>query len=169
MARSFQAKDQVEAALECIKTTKNPVQLRRAQAVVLPLRYGLDLDQTAEVVGLSKAWVSRMRNKFTAVPDEEKPTQGGRRRQSFSRERKAELLKPFLELAARGGVLVVSQIKPELEKVLGRSMALATAYNILHRNGWRKLAPDKHHPQSNPAVQEPFKKTANIAQRSRQR
>ena len=62
MARPFQAKDQVEAALEYIKTTKNVVQLRRAQAVVLPLQYGFDLDQTAEVVGLSKAWVSRMRN-----------------------------------------------------------------------------------------------------------
>jgi transposase len=169
MARPFHAEDRVEAALECIKTTKSAVQLRRAQAVVLPLRYGLDLDQTAEVVGLSKGWVSRMRNQFIAVAEELLPTQGGRRRQSFSREREAELLKPFLELAQRGGVLVVSQIKPELEKVLGRKMALATAYNILHRNGWRKLAPDKHHPQSDSLAQEAFKKTAKTPRRGRQR
>ncbi len=160
MARPFKSTSQLDAALNCIKTTKSAVQLRRAQAVVLPLRYGLNLNQTAEVVGLSKSWVSRMRNQFTASDGAEKPKQGGRHRQSFSKDREAELLKPFLELAKRGGVLVVSQIKPELEKALGRTMALATAYNILHRNGWRKLAPDTHHPQSDPVAQEAFKKTS---------
>ena len=63
-------------------------------------------------------------------------------------------------MAENGGVWVVSQIKPALEKALGRRMALATAYNILHRNGWRKLVPDKRHPQK---AQEAFKKTASVA------
>ncbi|HQT31814.1 MAG TPA: transposase [Thiobacillus sp.] len=27
-------------------------------------------------------------------------------------------------------------------------MALSTVYAMLHRHGWRKLAPDKRHPQS---------------------
>ena len=66
MARPFQAQDQIEAALACIESTKSLAQLRRAQAVVLPLRYGLTLEQTAEAVGLSKSWVSKIRNAFVA-------------------------------------------------------------------------------------------------------
>jgi Winged helix-turn helix len=85
---------------------------------------------------------------------------GGRRRQSFSVEREAELLAPFLERAKTGGVLVVGPVKAALEQALGREIALATAYNVLHRHGWRKLAPDKRHPQSDPAAQEAFKKNS---------
>lgn len=166
MARPFKCQDQLAVALDCIKTTSDIREFKRAQAVFLPLQYGLNLDQTAEAVGLSRGWVSKLRNEFSNRQQIQPGKQGGRRRESFSQEKEAELLKPFLEIAAKGGVLVVSQIKPELEKALGRTMALATAYNILHRNGWRKLAPDKHHPQSDPLAQEAFKKTAKIARRS---
>ena len=41
-----------------------------------------------------------------------------------------------------------------LETALGRRMALSTTYNLLHRHGWRKLAPDKRYPQSDPVIQE---------------
>jgi hypothetical protein len=61
--------------------------------------------------------------------------------------------------AAAGGVLVVGQIKAALDKRLGREVALASAYNLLHRHNWRKLAPDKGHPQSDPVAQEEWKKT----------
>jgi Winged helix-turn helix len=36
------------------------------------------------------------------------------------------------------GVLVVGQIKAALEKRLGRKVALASAYNLLHRHNWRQ-------------------------------
>ena len=61
---------------------------------------------------------------------------------------------PFLEQAATGGVLVVGQIKAALDERLGREVALASAYNVLHRHNWRKLAPDRRHPQSDPLAQE---------------
>ena len=163
MARPFRGQDQLEAALTCIQTTKSAAQLRRTQALVFPLRYGLNLDQTAEATGLSKSWASKARNAFVPISDEKLPKQGGRHRESFSRETEAKLLQPFLAEADKGGILVVSQIKPALEKALGRSIALATAYNILHRNGWRKLVPDKSHPKSDPQAQEAFKKTSGIA------
>lgn len=63
-----------------------------------------------------------------------------------------------LERARSGDTLVVSQIKAELEAALGRTMALSTVYNALHRNGWRKLAPDKRHPQSDEQAQAQWKK-----------
>lgn len=69
------------------------------------------------------------------------------------------MLKPFLDRARTGGVLVVPEIKPILEAALGRPMALSTVYNLLHRHGWRKLAPDKQHPQSDAQAQQDWKKT----------
>jgi hypothetical protein len=78
----------------------------------------------------------------------------------MSPEEEREFLAPFLESAAAGGVLVVGQIKAALDKRLGREVALASAYNLLHRHNWRKLAPDKRHPQSDPLAQEEWKKNS---------
>ena len=78
-----------------------------------------------------------------------------------------EFLAPFLEQAATGSVLVVGQIKAALDQRLGREVALASAYNLLHRHGWRKLAPDNRHPQSDPLLaQEEWKKTPRNACRN---
>ena len=41
-------------------------QLRQAQAVVLPLDYGLSLEQTARAIGRSVPWTCRLRNRFLA-------------------------------------------------------------------------------------------------------
>lgn len=71
-----------------------------------------------------------------------------------------EFLAPFLEQAAVGGVLVVGRIKAALDERLGRQVALASVYNLLHRHDWRKLAPDKRHPQSDPNAQEVWKKNS---------
>jgi hypothetical protein len=57
--------------------------------------------------------------------------------------------------------LVVGQIKPRLEEALGRKMALSSVYKLLHRHNWRKLAPDKRHPQSDPIAQGDRKKNSS--------
>jgi hypothetical protein len=73
-----------------------------------------------------------------------------------------EFLAPFFEQARRGGVLVVNDIHRALEKHLGHKVALALAYNLLHRNGWRKLSPDKRHIYADVQAQEAWKKTAKM-------
>ena len=93
-----------------------------------------------------------MRGQIAGSPDA--PTAGGRKRQNMSVQEEREFLAPFLASAATGGVLVVGQIKAALDRRLGRKVALASAYNLLHRHDWRKLAPDKCHPRSNPQAQE---------------
>ncbi len=40
-------------------------------------------------------------------------------------------------------VASVSKIKQALDARLKRKTSLAATYNLLHRHGWRKLAPDK--------------------------
>jgi len=53
---------------------------------------------------------------------------------------------------------VVGQVKAELEARLGRTMALSSVYNLLHRHGWRKLASDKRHPHSDALAQQEWEK-----------
>ena len=78
----------------------------------------------------------------------------------MTRAQEAEFLEPFFEKAKAGGILVVGEIKRSLDQRLGRRVALASAYNLLHRHGWRKLAPDKRHPQADVAVQQDWKKNS---------
>ena len=164
MSRPASGDDQIlmdaREAIACAQTVE---QLRQAQAVVLPLDYAMSLADTAQAIGVSPGWACQLRRRFihghkAGAPDS--PTAGGRKRQNMSLQEEREFLAPFLESAAAGGVLVVSQIKATLDKRLGREVALASAYNLLHRHNWRKLAPDKRHPQSDPLAQEEWKKNS---------
>ena len=163
MSRPVSGQEVLDDALIAIAAAKTIDQLRQAQAVALPLQYGLNLAQTGQVIGISSGWVCRLRNRFIRgeiVDDGGKPARGGRRNENFTCEQEAELLKPFLQEAGIGGILVVGEIKPKLEAALGREMGLSTLYKLLHRHNWRKLVPDKRHPQSDPAAQEVFKKNS---------
>ena len=163
MGRSARGTELLDMAQEMIRRATTINELRQAQAVVFPLAYGLSLDETAQAIGQSVTWTCRLRSRFLAgetVGDGQRQHAGGRRRQNLSVDREREILSPFLARASKGGILVVPQIKAELEAALGRSMALSSVYNLLHRHGWRKLAPDKQHPQSDPVAQVAWKKNS---------
>ena len=81
------------------------------------------------------------------IRDTARPTRGGRRRENLFREEEVAFLAPFIEKASAGGILMVREIKQALDARLKRKTSLAT-YNLLHRHGWRKLAPDKRHPKA---------------------
>lgn len=154
-------------ARQAIASATTVEQLRQAQAVVLPLDYALSLADTAQIIGVSRGWVCRLRRCFMAgqvAGAADAPKAGGRRRQNMTRQEESEFLAPFLASAAVGGILVVSEIKAALDQALGRKVALSSVYNLLHRHGWRKLAPDKRHPQSDPVAQQEWKK--NFPKRS---
>ena len=149
--------------VESIISAQSVEQLRQAQAVVLPLDYGMSLADTAQLIGLSIGWTCQLRRRFIRgeiVGSAETRTAGGRKRENMSEEQEKAFLKPFLATAGTGGILVVSQIKAALDLHLGRKVALALVYNLLHRNGWRKLVPDKSHPQSDPVAQDEWKKNS---------
>ncbi len=161
MARTARGAESLESARGLLAGAQTAEQLRQAQAVVLPLDYGLSLEQTARVIGRSPTWTCRLRNRFLVgeiAGDGQRPSRGGRRHQNMTLEQERAVLEPFLDRARTGGIVVVGQLKSELEAALGRSMALSSVYNLLHRHGWRKLAPDKRHPQSDPLAQEAWKK-----------
>ena len=168
MARIARGEGFTEQAIQVIASAQTLEQLRQAQAVVLPVLFAMSLEQTAQITGLSVSWVSKQRNRFIQgkpVGDASVPARGGRRRENFTLQEEAALLQPFLQQAREGGGLVVGQIKPLIDAALGRSVSLSSVYALLHRHNWRKLAPDKRHPQSDPLAQEEWKK--NSPKRSR--
>ena len=161
MARKARGSDLLEQAKRCLSKAKTAEELRQVQAVVMPLEFGFSMEQTARAIGVSTGWACQLRNHFIragGIPREEKPLRGGRRRANMSPEEEEAFLAPFFDKAKEGGILVVGEIKNALDQRLGRNVALASAYNLLHRHDWRKLAPDKRHPKSDPEAQEVWKK-----------
>ena len=134
MSRPASADAEVlKSARQAIASAQTVEQLRQAQAVVLPLDYGLSLAQTAQVIGVSPGWACQLRRRFMQgqiAGAFGAPAAGGRKRQNMTLQEEREFLAHFLKQAATGGVLVVGQIKAALDKRLGRKVALASAYNL---------------------------------------
>lgn len=171
MSRTAGGQQFIDKAKELLTKARTVQELRQAQAVVLPLVFNMSLEQTSSIIGVSKGWVCQLRTDFIRNNGnvEQKVSRGGRYRENLSLKEEAEFLSPFIEKAKAGGILVVTEIKEALETRLGRRIALASAYNLLHRHNWRKLVPDKRHPKSDPEAQEAFKKTPGNAERDQQR
>ena len=163
MARPARGHEFVDAAITQAAQAKTISELRMAQALLLPLKFGLSLADTGVAVGLSKSWTLRLRTRFGRIQsgrEQPKTKKGLRNRARMTLEEEAAILAPYLEQAKEGGVIVVPPLKAKLEHAGGRPLALSTVYAMLHRHGWRKLAPDKQHPQSDPAAQDAWKKTS---------
>jgi transposase len=161
MSRKAGGHQFLEKAKELLVSAKTAKEVRQAQAVILPLEFNMSLEQTSAITGISRNWVNQLRNEFihaSGIVQSDK-AHGGRRRENMSPSDEAMFLAPFIENARAGGILVVTEIKDALEARLGRTVALASVYNLLHRNDWRKLVPDKRHPKSDQEAQEAFKKT----------
>ncbi|TAG69973.1 MAG: winged helix-turn-helix domain-containing protein [Burkholderiales bacterium] len=161
MARPFTGYAHLDAARELCHRAKSVKQMRQALAVLLPLEAGLTLEQTAAVLGRTREATCRLRMDF--INAQEGRTERLRPVSTARAERhqaQAAALDELLPTAAEGGVVVVPQLKPLLEKRLGKTLCLATIYNMLHRHGWRKLAPDTAHPKGDAAAREAWKKNS---------
>lgn len=122
---------------------------------------GWSNERIAEALQVSAATVVRMHREVREGPAAAAPEAapwGGRRNQLMSEAAEEAFLRPYLDEAESGGILVVPPIHAALREHLGRKVALSTVYRMLHRHGWRKLAPDSAHPKQDKEAQEAFKK-----------
>jgi transposase len=136
-------------------------QLRAAQAILLPALANLTLEQTAAVLGVGRASVHRLQQRFGRELKAARSPQkswGGRRRALMSLEEEKAFLQPWVEQARDAGVLVVSPLRAALAEKLGRKVTSSVVYRLLVRQGWRKVAPDTRHPKSDPVAQAEWKK-----------
>jgi hypothetical protein len=128
-----------ELAKEFLATATDAGDVLRARATLLPLE-GLSLERTAEILGVSKWRVCRLRTQFIRLGGKpgRKTGRGGRRRENLNRGDEAEFLAPFIATASGGGEISVSTVRYALEVRLGRPVALASVYNLLNRHNWRR-------------------------------
>jgi transposase len=156
-------KAMVAEARRIARRTRDANELRAAQSILLPALNGSTLDQTAALLGVGRATVSRLQSRFRRLVLCREPIHcgwGGRRRMLMDFEEEKKFLEPWVQRAQAGGILVVSPIRAALAQKLGRSVAATVAYRMLARHGWRKVAPDTRHPKSDPLVQEEWKKNS---------
>jgi transposase len=150
----------VAKARKIVAQTTDVQQLRAAQAVLLPALASATLEQTAAILGVGRATVARLQQRFgqSVRPAARQSRWGGRRKALLSVEQEAQFLAPWAEQAKQAGVLVLSPIRAALAQRLGRPVAASVVWRLLARHGWRKVAPDTRHPKSDLAAQEAWKK-----------
>jgi transposase len=158
----------VKRARAAVARAQSLEELRCAQAILLPAVGGATLEQTAALLGVGRASVSRLQARFRrrfAVGPSVPRNWGGRRRALLSAEKESAFLEPWVQQAKRGGLLVVSPMRAALAQQLGRPVAATVLYRMLERHGWRKVAPDTRHPNADPQAQADWKKNSRMCWR----
>ena len=143
--------------------TQDAHELRQALAILLPAERGATLEETAHLLGVSRATIPRLQAAFKGRLLSVPPARdhwGGRRRALMAEEQEVEFLRPWAEQARDGRVLVLSPIRAALAQRLGRPVAASVVYRFLARHGWRKVAPDTRHPKSDLEVRNAWKKNS---------
>lgn len=161
MARPVTGREFVEAAKERIATAKTVDALRAAQALLLPLEFGLSLEQTATIIGLSKSRTGKLRTRFQRIEigvEQVKTKKGLRNHARMSLDEEVKFLIPFIVEAQNTGALHIPQLKAELERSVGRSVSTSTVYQLLRRHGWSKLA---QHPKTDMEVMQAWKRMSS--------
>jgi len=148
-----------------MKEARSAQEFKRYQAVYLRTKEGMNVKKIAEVTGLAESTIHNLHSQFRSkgIKAIKARKRGGRYSSYLSIEEEKKLLKAVEKEAHKGGILEVKKVHNAFEKRIGGKISLVTTYRLLHRHGWRKIAPRPRHPQANKAVQGTFKKTGKIS------
>jgi transposase len=145
-----------------LEESKDTEILKRAQTIYCRAAYGMGTEQIAAITGYSIGTVRNLHSAFLkdGMKLFEISPRGGRNNADMSGAEEAAFVSSFDVEGKAGGILEVSRVhRAHCEKV-GRNVAVSTTYDLLHRHGWRKVAPRPRHPKANEAAQAAFKKMA---------
>jgi len=144
-----------------IKQETDVLALKRIQCIYLRSKFNYSAKVISEIVGFHKQTVLNLHSRFLKVGELclELKKKGGRMRANMSLEEEIKFLETFEQDGDKGQILEVSSIKSSLEAKLKKEISKTSVYELLHRHGWRKIAPRAYHPKRDQAKQEDFKKT----------
>ena len=143
MARPATGRAFIQTAKERIASAKTVDALRAAQALLLPLEFGLSLEQTATIIGLSKSRTGKLRTRFKLIESgavQIRTKKELRNHARMSLDEEAEFLARFITRTKDPDGFPISQLKAELEQRIGRPVSTSTVYQLLRRHGLSKLA-----------------------------
>jgi transposase len=153
----------VAYARQQVQVAQDAQSLRRALSILLPAELGICQTQAADLLGVGVATVKRYQAFIHCQACGEvgaTGSRGGRHNETIPLELEREFLADWTQQAQRGEVVLVKQLRQDLQRRVGQRIPLYTVYRILARHGWRKVAPDTKHPKGDPAAQAAFKKTS---------
>jgi transposase len=155
-------KTAIEFAHNIIEDMKPGQEFLKAIAVVLAAETDLSVKKITEILHTSESAFFRYRDdlikqaKNDGIPI--KDSWGGRRNNLLSPKDEKLFLSKYIKRSRTGEIVSANQIHQDLIQLVGQNIAFSTTTRLLQRNGWRKVMPNKHHPKSDPKIQENFKK-----------
>jgi transposase len=151
-----------ESLEQLLKEVKTKTQFQRVQCVWLRASLGLSSRDVAVAIGWNTSSVRHLQAQYLKEGEGalRASKRGGRYRANMTVDEESSFLSSFLEKAARGGLLMVSEVKRAYEKAVGRTVPKSTIYRMLARHGWRKITPRPHHPKADVLLEEEFKKNS---------
>lgn len=149
-----------ERIFNLLKQVKTASEVKRVQSILLGAQ-GKKSEEIAKIIDFSPGYIKQLWSKYKS--EGEKILIGENRGQTRSRahlnlKEEKEFLAQFIEKAKTGGFLEVSQIKQVYEEKYQITVKPSVIYDLLHRHGWRKIAPRSKHPKSDKLKQKKFKK-----------
>lgn len=165
MSRSYNVIDikaeEVKGLMDDVKTKD---EFRRYQSLYLRLSNKMPTSDIAQITGLSVSHIHKIhslcfRHGIKAIASRPK---GGRRRSYLTEEEEQALLFDIEKKAIKGGVVEISRVHKLFEEKVGGKIAKNTAYRLLHKHGWRKIAPRPYHPKQKVDAELTFKKTGRL-------
>jgi len=144
---------------ELVKEVRDVSELKKVWCVLLGA-LGMNSGEIAPLVGYHQSHVkltwAKYREKGESAFTRPKE-KGHRNRAHLSLEEEEAFLAPFFQQAEKGGILIVTEIHKTYEQAFEKKVFLSVIYDMLHRHGWRKIAPRPAHPKGNTTDQEIFK------------
>lgn len=165
MAKQRRVADNEEvlaALIEEQKRITNIREWRQTEALWLREKLHMSGPQVAQALNyhlqtIYLLWHRWIKEGVAMFTDKKPP--GGRNNAYMTAEEEEAFLHPFVEKAPQGGIVEIQEIKQAFEERIGATVPKSTIYRLLNRHGWRKIAPGKKHPKSDPVLQEELKKT----------
>ena len=172
MSRSYNVLNiEAEEVRQLMNASKSKDEFRRYQSVYLRVSNQMPAPLIAQITGLSTSHIHKIhslcfRDGISAIASKPK---GGRRRSYLSTEEEKDLLSEIEKKAIKGGVVEIGKVHKLFEEKVGAKVAKNTAYRLLHRHGWRKIAPRPYHPKQKADTELTFKKTGRLWSRMQER
>jgi len=137
-------KSEIKKAMKTVKDTK----LYKRLEVLQMRSKGVKREQISEITGFNISYISQLVSKYfkSGITPIIQDNRTGNNRK-LTPEKEKELLAPFEEMAKRGEILVVADIKAAYDKLTREESSVPTVYNLLKRNNWRKIMPRSRHPK----------------------
>ena len=116
--------------------------MRMALTIVIPERFGVSLPETAKIIGVSQATVSRLRKKFLTGKRADlkwKSGWGGRRRGNLSEREEGKFIKKWNSAAEKGNIKTLDAVHLDYMRISKVTSPKSTVHRLMKRYGWKKM------------------------------